>query len=75
MCLSPVFIRDELNDQLKDPLNEIAQSRPDVLYVSRIKTAILTIPRPSTRSIIKVEMQDLRHHITETPLGGLRDKG
>ena len=39
MRLSPVFIRDELNDEQNDALKCLAQSRPDALYVSSIKTA------------------------------------
>ena len=44
MRLSPVFIRDELNDEQNDALKCLAQSRPDALYVCSIKTAIL-VPR------------------------------
>ena len=40
MRLLPVFIRGEFNDEIKDTLNLIAQSRPGVLNVSIIKTAI-----------------------------------
>ena len=39
MRLSPVFIRDELNDEQNDALKCFAQSRPDALYVCSIKTA------------------------------------
>ena len=40
MRLSPVFIRDELNDEQSDALKCLAQSRPDAFYVCSIKTAI-----------------------------------
>ena len=39
MRLSPVFIRDELNDEQNDAVKCLAQSRPDALYVCSIKTA------------------------------------
>ena len=41
MRLSSIFIRDQLNDEQNNALKCLAQSRPDVLYVCSIKTAIL----------------------------------
>ena len=41
MRLSPVFVRDELNDEQNDALKCLTQSRLDALYVCSIKTAIV----------------------------------
>ena len=43
MPLSPVSIRDELNDEQNDALKCLAHSRPDALYVCSIKTANLGV--------------------------------
>ena len=40
MRISPVFIRDELNDEQNEARKCLVQSRPDAFYVCSIKTAI-----------------------------------